>query len=42
MSKVIVAGGKIYAVCSMCGRLIRINKPIFGSLHICYEDGEGA
>lgn len=31
----IVTGGKIYETCEACGKLVRINKPIFGSLHCC-------
>ena len=27
--------GKIYGVCAHCEQLIRIDKPILGSLHIC-------
>jgi len=31
----IIAGGKIYDTCGDCGQLVRVNKPLFGSLHIC-------
>ena len=31
----IVTGGKIYETCGRCGKLVRLNKPIFGSLHVC-------
>lgn len=27
--------GKIYVVCAHCGRIVRLNKPVFGSLHVC-------
>lgn len=36
----IVVSGKIYAVCDVCRQLVRINKPIFGSLHLCLTDEE--
>ena len=28
-------GRKLLDVCRDCGKLIRIDKPIFGSLHVC-------
>ncbi len=28
-------GNKLMGVCSNCGNVIRIDKPIFGSLHFC-------
>ena len=31
----VTVGGKIYALCRQCGSMIRINKPLIGSLHIC-------
>lgn len=36
----IVTNGKIYDYCSDCGRLVRLNKPILGSLHICLTEEE--
>ena len=30
-----VIGSKVYATCDACNKLIRINKPFFGSLHLC-------
>lgn len=30
-----VAGNKVYAVCGECGQMVRINKPILGSAHVC-------
>ena len=30
-----IVGNKLMAVCPACGKLIRVDKPIFGSLHIC-------
>jgi hypothetical protein len=32
-----IVGNKIYDVCPTCGKIIRINKTILGSLHICPE-----
>jgi len=32
--------GKIYKVCEDCGNVVQINKPIFGSLHICTTEEE--
>lgn len=34
----LVVGGKIYSTCDDCGKLVRVNKPLFGSLHVCIED----
>jgi len=34
-TKFLVADGKIYATCPNCGKLVRIDKPILGDLHIC-------
>lgn len=31
-------GGKWWGVCDRCGRLVRIDKPILGSLHWCVPD----
>jgi len=30
--------GKIYEVCGVCGEIIRWDKPIIGSMHICLSD----
>lgn len=35
---VIVIGHRLYARCSKCGSIIRINKPLFGSLHFCTRE----
>lgn len=32
--------GKLYDVCGTCGKIIRMDKPIFGSLHICLNEEE--
>ena len=36
----IITNGKIYALCGKCGSLVRLNKPLLGSLHICDEDSK--
>lgn len=33
-------GNKIYAKCAKCMKLIRLNKPFIGSMHLCVEDME--
>jgi len=38
--ELLVVGGKIYALCGDCDSLVRINKPLFGSMHICLTPGE--
>lgn len=38
----IVTGGKIYEWCAQCGRLVRLNKPILGSLHVCSNPPQDA
>jgi|APCry1669193181_1035450.scaffolds.fasta_scaffold90610_3 hypothetical protein len=30
-----IVGKKLLDVCQDCGQIVRIDKPIFGSLHIC-------
>jgi hypothetical protein len=30
-----LVGNKLMAVCQKCGNVVRIDKPIFGSLHVC-------
>ncbi len=27
--------GKLYEVCGGCGDIIRLDKPLFGSVHVC-------
>lgn len=29
--------GKVYNKCGACGKMVRLNKPVIGSLHICVE-----
>ena len=31
----VASDGSIYGLCGKCGRLVKINKVFFGSLHIC-------
>jgi len=33
--KAIVRGHKIYALCESCETVVRINKPLVGSMHVC-------
>jgi hypothetical protein len=33
-------GHKLYERCQYCEQVIRINKPLFGSLHICLTQAE--
>lgn len=33
--KLVVIGGKTYGFCKDCQSVIRMDKPVFGSLHIC-------
>lgn len=35
-----VVGKQLWARCQHCGALVRLNKPIFGSLHICLSEKE--
>jgi hypothetical protein len=30
-------GNRIYAVCSVCGKVVQVNKPVVGSLHVCLD-----
>lgn len=30
-----VVGNAIYAKCADCGGVVRVNKRVFGSLHLC-------
>ena len=31
----VIVGNKIYARCQECGKLVQVNKTLFGALHIC-------
>ncbi len=35
MGKLLKIGNSVYGICSDCGSMVKINKPIIGSLHIC-------
>lgn len=35
-----IVGNKLMAVCCNCGKIIRANKPLLGSFHICTTDEE--
>lgn len=35
-----IVGGKLMDVCPCCGKIIRVDKPLFGSLHVCTTDEE--
>ena len=36
----IIVGNKIYERCADCGALVRVNKFLFGALHICLSPEE--
>lgn len=36
----IIAGNGIYEKCCDCGKLVKINKFLFGSLHLCLTEEE--
>lgn len=38
--KTYVVGSKLMQICLDCHELVRIDKPIFGSLHFCLSDEE--
>lgn len=33
-----VVGHRIYSICRYCGGIVRVDKPLFGSLHFCLTD----
>jgi len=33
-------GNAIYDVCGTCGQIVRVNKFVFGSAHVCLSDEE--
>lgn len=33
--ELVTINGKVYTQCVRCGSIIRFDKPIFGSLHVC-------
>lgn len=36
----ITADGKVIMQCGYCGKFVRLNKPLLGSLHICLSEAE--
>jgi hypothetical protein len=40
MKQIFPMNGKVYAVCGNCGRIIRFDKPLIGSLHFCTTEAE--
>jgi hypothetical protein len=42
MENIKFVNGKLYGVCDNCGEIVRINKPIIGSLHLCRSEEERA
>lgn len=38
--KLIVTNGKIYGWCEGCDSLVRVNKPILRSIHVCAGNDE--
>lgn len=30
-----IVGNKVMMLCPLCGKLVRIDKPILGSMHVC-------
>lgn len=38
----IVTAGKIYDRCIQCGKLVQLNKGMFGALHFCITNCERA
>ena len=35
-----IIGNKIYDICNGCGKIICLNKWLFGSIHICTTEEE--
>lgn len=35
-----IVGGKLMEVCPMCGKIVRIDKPLLGSMHFCVTEEE--
>lgn len=38
--EVIELNGKLYGTCAACNKFVRIDKPLFGGLHICEPEGQ--
>ena len=41
IGEVMMVGKRAYSICMDCGQLVCINKPIFGSMHVCGSEGRG-
>ena len=37
-----VVGGKLLGVCPNCAKIVRIDKPIIGSVHVCLTSADRA
>ena len=35
-----LSGGKIFGTCEMCEKVVRLDKPLIGSMHLCLEQEE--
>lgn len=33
--EILEIAGKLYGCCMTCGAIVRLDKPIFGALHLC-------
>jgi len=38
LGEIFQVGNKLMGRCAECGQIVRIDKPILGSLHICTEE----
>lgn len=36
--QIVVIGTRLYGRCADCGAIVRLNKWVLGSLHVCAED----
>lgn len=36
--KIVDIGGKRYGMCRDCRKVVRLNKPLLGDLHLCLEE----
>lgn len=41
-TKAFIVGNKLMGICGECGNLIRLDKPILGSIHFCLTQEERA
>lgn len=37
---IFTVGNKLMGMCRDCEKIVRMDKPIFGSLHVCLSDEE--